>query len=236
MSDAPGRISLQSPFTCYYAFRAPQGGGDAPPLVLGLHGWGMNCESFLRRLGPLADAGCAVAALQAPNQFYLDMASKKVGFHWLTVYEKEQSIRDIQTYIENVLDDLAGRLAYDPARVYVLGFSQGVSIAWRFAVRTARPIAGLVACCADLPPDVAERLPETTPFPALLTHAVDDAVIPRAKLDEAVAVLQAIHWPHDMFTYEGGHEVVPEAAANIAAWLQARAAGTPPEIQEHGLS
>jgi len=222
MSENNNRVALRSPLTCYYAYRAATGAEALPPLVLGLHGWGMNCGGFLRRLEPLAEAGLTVAALQGPHQFYLDMGSKKVGFSWLTAYERDTSIQDLHDLIENTLDDLARRVAYDPERVFVLGFSQGVSIAWRYAVRTRRRLAGIIACCSDLPPDVAAMLPGRTPVPAFLAHAVDDPLIPRDKLEQACAALTAAVWSHDVLEYEGGHELAP-AAGRIAAWVLARA-------------
>jgi len=222
MSENNNRVALRTPLTCYYTYREPAGAGALPPLVVGLHGWGMNCDGFLRRLAPMAEAGLAVAAIQGPHQFYLDMGSKKVGFSWLTAYERDNSVQDLHDLIENALDDLSGRMPYDPDRVFMLGFSQGVSIAWRYAVRTRRRLAGVIACCSDLPPDAAAMLPSRTPVPVFLAHAVDDPLIPRDKLEQASAALTAAAWPHDALEYEGGHELAP-AAGRIAAWIRARA-------------
>ena len=107
-----------------------------------------------------------VVAPQAPSQFYFRYEPKRlVGFSWLTMFEKENSINDFIGNMRLVLDRVPEQHPYNRDRVFVLGFSQGVSMAYRFAVRGGVHPAGVIACCADLPPDVAQVLPDRAAFP-----------------------------------------------------------------------
>ena len=219
MPAGDNRVALRTPLTCYYEYCIPEHATPDAPVLVGLHGFGQNCGSFMRRLLPLAERGIAVAAVQAPHQFYLDLATKKVGFNWLTVYERENTIADVTEYIDAVTDDLLARAGGGTRPVFVLGFSQGVSMAWRYAVRRSARVAGMIACCADFAPDAAAMLPDLKPFPAFLIHGEDDPLIPRAKLDEAAAHLESAGWPHDTLVFEGGHEIESGTAHSIADWI-----------------
>jgi predicted esterase len=206
--------------TAYYAVQAPEGGGDADsPLVLALHGWGQNAKKMIRDLAPLAGHNILVAAPQAPHPFYLDVASGKVGFHWLTRYERDQAVADANALLARLLAVVAEKHAYDSRRVFVLGFSQGCSMAWRFCVSGAIAPAGMIACGADLPPDVAEKLRGHAGFPALLVHGTRDEIVPVEKLHAARESLAELGFAHTVHEFDGGHEIPAAIAEEIAAWI-----------------
>ena len=209
--------------TAYYCVQAAAGGGTTPPRTLiALHGFGQKCKGFMRDFAPLRDRNILVVAPQGPHQFYMQLEPKKVGFNWLTIYEKENSIRDFVAYMDRLLDALDAQ--YGPVRdtVFLLGFSQGVSMAYRFASSGIIAPRGLIACCADLPADVAEKLPGLTPFPVLLAHAEDDPVIPLSKAEDAEAQLKANAFPVERLRYSGGHALPEEVIGRIGDWIEAR--------------
>ena len=220
------RESLRYERTGYFALRAPASGAAGCDIVLlALHGWGQSARWFARRFEPLDDMPILVAAPQGPHQFYLDIGTKKVGFNWLSAYEKQDNIDDANRLFEAVLQEATARMGVASPQVYVLGFSQGSAMAWRFAAYAADRIAGLVACCADLPPDVAEQLPHRPHFRTLLAYGIDDAIIPQEKVDEAQRVLTEIGWQYDVLEFEGGHDLPPDVIREIGQWVS----GTLPE-------
>jgi predicted esterase len=213
----PIRIEL----TAYYAVQRPRPTFECPPaLLIALHGFGQKCKSFLRSFGPLRDRNLLIAAPQGPHQFYLQLEPKTVGFNWLTMYEKENSIRDFVEYMERLIGRLQDVERVEGGRVFVLGFSQGVSMAYRYAVLGHTPVGGLVACCADLPPDVADRLSDIAKFPVLIAHAEDDPVIPLTKADEAERVLRDAAFPIERLNYTGGHVLTPKLINAIGNWIE----------------
>jgi len=209
-------------FTAYYALQLPAGeGGAPPPLILGIHGWGQNCRRFMRDFDGLRKHGIQMLAAQGPHQFYLDLSTKKVGFNWLTVYDRPRAIEDVNHYLARLLEQVLPQAPYDPSRIWILGFSQGVSMAYRFATAGIIEPAGLIACCADLPPDVAEKLGSVPKFPVKLAHGRDDGVFPRAKMEDAHEILAANGFPVESYVYDGGHEITREAVDQFAAWVNA---------------
>lgn len=214
------QLAIES--TAYYCVQAPNDAHTArPKTLIALHGFGQKCKGFIRNFAPLRDRNILVVAPQGPHQFYMQLEPKKVGFNWLTIYEKENSIRDFAGYMNRLLDTLASENEHMRDSIYLLGFSQGVSMAYRFAVSGTVPVRGLVARCADLPVDVSERLGGITRFPVLLAHAEDDPVIPVSKAAEAEAVLHAHNFPVDRLRYTGGHLIPEDVVTRIGDWIEA---------------
>ncbi len=201
----------------YAVYPPPEPTRDAP-LLLALHGWGETCRRFVRPFAPLAGQGWLVAAPQAPHPFYVRMAPKKVGFTWLTQYERDRAIAATNQYLAQLLDALHRNHGYGRRRLFLFGFSQGVSTAYRFAVSGLAPIAGLIACCADLPPDVEPALGTQARFPVLLAHGKDDPLVPPAKAREAAQILQDKEIPHRLFEFQGGHQITTALVEEMAAW------------------
>ena len=219
--DSPGGVeTVRVAATAYFAVQAPETASvTSPCTVVALHGWGQNCRSFLRRLGPFADAGITVVAPQAPHQTYLDLETRKVGFSWLTNYDRHRAVPDLVGLLDTVLAEVSR--SHGPlGSIFLLGFSQGVSVAYRYACQGTHSCAGVIACGGDLPPDVARSLPEQRPFPVLLVHGAEDAIVPVSKADAALEVFQALSWPVEHIRFDGGHEIAPAIAGEIARWIR----------------
>lgn len=214
--------TLRVPMSLDYAWLPPQGTPGA--LVLALHGWGQNAARFTRPFAPLTARGIAVAAAQAPHPFYLDLATKKVGFSWLTAYQRDRAVQDLNDYLAAVIEDVHARLpTANRMPVFLFGFSQGVSIATRFAVSGRIQPAGLVGCCADLPPDAAECLPNIASFPVLLGCSPEDAIVSPDKTREAAAAFKAHGFDTTLLEFEGGHRLPPALMEQVADWVVAHA-------------
>ena len=220
MSKPPKVHPFTIDFTVYYTVQPPADPSDTPPtLILVVHGWGQNARSYMRNFKALQQGNYLVVAPQGPHQFYLDPGIKKVGFNWLSAYEKENSINDINHYFHKLIQHVGEEHPFNPQRIFLLGFSQGVSMASRFAVSGLVQPTGLICCGADLAPDVAEKLPQTTPYPVYLAHGKDDELIPRSKLEEAEAGYKAHGFSYEVDDYDGGHEITPELMHRIQAWI-----------------
>lgn len=223
MSDDLVVHQLTIETTAYYCVQPPGRAWNTPPRTLiALHGFGQKCKGFMRHFAPFRERNILVVAPQGPHQFYMQLEPKKVGFNWLTTYEKENSIRDFVGYMNQLLDRLDAQYGHVRDNVFLLGFSQGVSMAYRFAASGTIVPRGLVACCADLPADVAEKLPTLAKFPVLLAHAEDDPVIPLSKAEEAESQLHAQDFSVERLRYTGGHTLPEDAINAIGDWIEAR--------------
>ncbi len=207
---------MQIRHTVYHAVLAPEGSGPHPALIV-LHGFGQRADEFIKVFEMLPSHGILVAAPQAPHQFYPQFPARQVGFSWLTRYERDQSVADFIGYMRQFVELLRNEHDADLTRLYVLGFSQGVSMAYRFWIHGAAPVRGVVACSSDLPPDVAARLGAAPPAKILLVHGRDDRIVPITKSRDAEATLRTHAIPVELIEFDGGHYVPSQAIERMAA-------------------
>jgi predicted dienelactone hydrolase len=109
------------------------------PIVLLSHGLGGNLRSLAWLATGLVERGAVVIAVNHPNSSFKDMNTSAAFNHWTRV-------QDLETALDNVLQDtsFAGKL--DISRIYAAGFSYGGWTALSMAGVTGRP-EGSVAYC-----------------------------------------------------------------------------------------
>ncbi len=176
---------MQISHTVYYSVQVPEQKGPHPLLIV-LHGFGQVAGQFIKVLKPLARKGILVAAPQGAHQLYTNLKERRVGFSWLTKYERDQSVSDFVAYMEQLYKLLQETCEVDSQRVFMLGFSQGVSMAYRTWAHSSLPVRGVIACGGDLPPDIVEKLEGLPPIQILLVHGRQDANVPPEKTQEAL--------------------------------------------------
>jgi predicted esterase len=206
--------------TGYYALQLPEAGIDADTQTLmALHGWGQNARSFLRKFAALRRHNVLVVAPQAPHQFYLDMETRKVGFGWMTAFDRDRAITNVVAALDVILDKVELEHGATSRRPCVLGFSQGVSIAWRYLIHGKRNVAGVVACGGDLPPDVERALSIRNPVPVLLVHGREDTIVPWAKAQAAESQLREHDFPLETHYFAGAHDLPAHLTEQLPQWI-----------------
>lgn len=208
--------------------RPPRAPSPHPPLVVLLHGIGADERDLL----PLADAldpRLAIASLRAPYEAE-PMGHAWYALDWRTspptprLDEAERSRAALAAFLPEVV----ARLGADPARVFLLGFSQGAVMALAVALTRPDLVRGVVAHSARLLP-LLER-PEGRASPealrrldVLVLHGADDDVIP---VENGRAIREALAPAlGDRITYaehDAGHFVTEASLADVAAWLAVR--------------
>ena len=204
---------MQISHTVYYSVQVPEQKGPHPLLIV-LHGFGQVADQFIKVFEPLGQKGILVAAPQAAHQFYTHLKKGQVGFSWLTRYERDRSVVDFVAYMEQFYKLLQETCEVDSQRVFMLGFSQGVSMAYRTWAHSSLPVRGVIACGGDLPPDIVEQLDALPPIQILLVHGRQDEEVSPEKAQEALKYLRARGLKSELFDFEGGH-VVPSRALPI---------------------
>src|SRR5439155_12630565 len=106
------------------------------------------------------------------------------------------------------------------------GFSQGVAMAYRAALRGARPAATVLAVGGDVPPELDARAER--PWPRVLVVAgTEDTFYTPSRLAADLERLRALGADARSVAFAGGHEwsaVVDEIAGE---WLASEAARAP---------
>jgi len=197
--------------------------GPAPLLVL-LHGYGSNERdlfAFADQIDPRLHIVSARAPLAlpwggfawyhlggAPGRLAPDAASRASGIDAL----------------DKFVAALPGRLGTDPARTFLLGFSQGAILSLGLAWRAPERLAGIIPVSGYLDPELAEGPPPAalTGLPILQLHGTYDDVIPVRAAHLTRDALAPVVRQYRYHEYPVGHTIHPDGLREIHGWLAAR--------------
>ena len=157
-----------------YMVHVPVKLAGQPALVLNFHGGGGNpiAQQKYARMDRLADReGFIVVYPEGTGPIDGKLLTWNAG---TCCGSASRDRVDDVGYVRRLLDDLARRHAYDRARVYATGFSNGAMMSYRLAAELSERIAA-IAPVAGAP--VIERHATGRANPILHIHSVDD---PRA--------------------------------------------------------
>lgn len=214
-----------------------EGGGDGPVIVL-LHGFGAPGDDLvpLWRVIP-APAGTRFVFPEAPLS--LAEAGYAEGRAWWMI-DMERLIQRQRTgqvdeaklraeippgleasreRVVAMLDEVEKTMS--PSRIVLGGFSQGAMLACDVALRTERPLAGLVMLSGTL---IAET--EWSPLMAkrrglqvLQSHGQSDALLPFSAAERLRDELTTAGLDVKWVPFRGGHEIPPNVREELGAFV-----------------
>jgi phospholipase/carboxylesterase len=205
--------------------------GDSPRLaVLWLHGLGADGHDFQPIVPELR--------LRMPVRFVFPHAPVRPvtingGFEmraWYDIFgfdrrakEDAAGIRASAAAVTELVDREIER-GLSSERIVLAGFSQGGAIALHTALRSPRPLAGVLALSTYLPLAAtlaAERSTANARIPLFMAHGSDDNVLPLSLAETSRSVLEGLGYAVDWHTYPMAHSVCMEEVSAIGAWLEA---------------
>lgn len=203
LSPREHRLAVTRSARCF-----TQGGEAASEAWMMLHGYGQLASRFLRAFAPLATPGRLLVAPEGLSRFYLEAGAGKVGASWMTREDRAREIEDYLAY----LDQVRARLI-PPVPLTVLGFSQGVATASRWAV-AATPAPVRLICWGGLLP---EEIPAASLIPMRLTYVVGakEEWAPVPAVEAQAASFRAAGVTVEVVEFEGGHEIRREVVAQL---------------------
>jgi len=174
---------------------------------VGFHGYAQNAETLLESLVAIPGAETwRVASVQGLHPFYSRGSHVVAG--WMTRQDREHAIADNIAYVDAVLDDMAAAFGA-PEKLVFAGFSQGVAMAYRAAMRGARPARAIVVAGGDLPPELADNVGRAWPTVLIATGGRDTYYTPEL-LERDAATLAAQGADVRRVVFDGGHEWAEE--------------------------
>jgi phospholipase/carboxylesterase len=175
------------------------------PLLVFLHGATQSGTGMVRRIGPAADQ--AGVALLAPDSRATTWDAIRGGFD-----------EDV-AFLNRTLDHVFARLAVDPARIAIGGFSDGASYALSLGLANG-----------DLFPRVVANSPGfVIPVPTqgrprfFVSHGTSDQILPIDQCSRVIVPqLRAKGYDVTFREFEGRHEVPAAVADEGLRWVAAR--------------
>ena len=186
-------------------------------ILIGFHGYMENAEIQMARLESIPGSeNWTLVSVMALNRFYRGR-SQDVVAGWMTREDREAAIADNIDYVNRVV--ATTRSADTP--IVFAGFSQGVAMAFRVAVRGKASGDGIISVGGDIPPELLADASLSFP-PTLLARGEGDEWYTDAKLASDTAALTRRGMPPQTLIYKGGHEWTPEVSAAAAHFIETR--------------
>src|SRR5262245_58079922 len=159
----------------------PSAASDTPPLLILLHGYGSN-EHDLFGLAPYLDPRFLILSLRAPYELMQGgYAWFEIGWTADGIVIDGQQAEASRRLIVDLIPAAVATYRADPARVYLLGFSQGAILSAAATLTRPDLVAGAVLMSGRVPDEVRSLIapPEQLDGkPFLVVHGVADTVLP----------------------------------------------------------
>ncbi|HJR58618.1 MAG TPA: dienelactone hydrolase family protein [Vicinamibacterales bacterium] len=176
-------------------------------VIIGFHGYMEHADIQMERLASMPDSDrWTLVSAQGLHRFYRGR-SEEVVASWMTRQDREDMILDNVEYFDRIVASVAA----PETRIVTIGFSQGVAMAFRGAVRGRRRASGIVAVGGDVPPELLAD-PSLTFPPTLITRGTRDEWYTDGKLEADAAALRARGSSVQPLVFDAGHEWTAEVS------------------------
>lgn len=199
----------------------PSSKSETYPTIIALHGRGTNANDLIPLVESLGREDAFIVAPCAPFPFQFGG-----GFAW---YEMGQEWTPHPSTFGKSLDLLKSFLVQvkrgypvDPARLVLLGFSQGTVMCYAAGLLESSSVQGIVALSGYIPlrSGLPLRLNELKELGVFISHGIYDEVIPPKFGLEASELLRNAGANVSYHEYLMGHEVNEEAIMDLARWFK----------------
>lgn len=221
---ADGRTPVEHRVTVERSARVyTLGDAQATDVWVVLHGYGQLAARFIAHFANIAAPERLIVAPEALNRFYFEMprvggppaAERRVGTTWMTREDRDAEIADYVAYLDRMLP----LVAPNARSLTLLGFSQGVATACRWAALGSRPVQRLILWAGPIPPDLDLQL-----LANRLTGVRVDFVIGErdpigvgGELEKQLDALEHAGIQSEITQFEGGHTLDAAVLTQLAS-------------------
>ena len=214
--------TLQARINLYYDLQ-PASSSPAP-LLIALHGYGAFKEQIMREAQLMAPDNFAIASLQGFHQHMKEPRQPggplRFGFGWLTSYRSEESFAVHHQALLDLIQTLTEEGIADPARVFLLGFSQSCALNYRFAFTHPERLRGVIGICGGIPSDwETSGLYRQAPFDVFHLAGTRDEFYSPERVADYERQLSTRARSVKFKSYDAAHEIVPEMRTDVKQWL-----------------
>lgn len=211
----------------YYKLRLPEGKlAGSIPILVALHGYAGDMESMMRVAHDIAGEDMIVASVQGPHQFFYPAVeigdSQKVAFGWQTPYKSEDSLARHHHLIRRIVREAVGGFKGDPARVFLVGFSQACAMNYRLVFTHPGLMRGVIGVCGGLPKDFSDPKFKHVSSAVLHIAATRDQYYPIEKTRDYENALRRLSADVTFHEYEAPHAFPRRSIPFIRKWILER--------------
>jgi phospholipase/carboxylesterase len=215
--------TLAARINLYYDLRP--GTISPAPLLIALHGYGANKRYMMREAQLMAPEQFAIASLQGFHQHMKEPREPggplRFGFGWLTNFRSEESVAVHHRALIDLIEMLSHEGVADPARVFLIGFSQSCALNYRFAFTHPERLRGVVGICGGIPGDwETSSTYRKADIDVLHLAGTRDEFYTPERVRDYERQLKTRARSVTFKSYDAAHEIVPEMRPDVVQWLQ----------------
>ncbi|MBD3277301.1 MAG: hypothetical protein GF388_03290 [Candidatus Aegiribacteria sp.] len=189
-------------------------------LLIGLHGYGANPESFARLWNEFHDRDFIYIVPRAP---YPRFSGATPGYSWMIWSDNEDLSRSTAAgsieYIGEVTR--AALNTYNVSETYLMGFSQGCSFTYTAGLIDPNLYDGLICFAGWLDQDEisADYLEDTVDVRVFIAHGHEDQMVEYSASSNAFEYLSSHGFDVEFVDFQGGHTVDTETLRMAEEWM-----------------
>ena len=219
--------SSRQQINIYYDLYVPDGVLEGRrPLLIALHGYEGSKESMMALALKINSNDLIVASVQGPSAFFVregeSRTSGKIGFGWMMQYKAHDTIDLHHRTLLSVIEAADKAFVIDRHSIFLLAFSQTVSLNYRFAFTHPGMIRGVVAVCGGIPGDWDEDKYQNSDTDVLIIAGETDEFYPIQKTRGFKNAMTRRARSVDFHSFPVGHLFPRESLPLIGEWIQAR--------------
>lgn len=135
---------------------------------------------------------------------------------WPTLDDFQDGVIGLEYFIK-ALPDVYGA---DPARIYLLGFSQGAAAAFALAINHPELVQGIACLVGFVPEDVDAAVQEQVlkDLPVFMAIGREDNRVPLKHAQKSAQILEQMNVNLTVREYDTGHKLNGAGMRDLAAW------------------
>jgi len=171
------------------------------------HGYKQLAKRFIQKFTILDLKTNFIIAPQGLSKFYLEGHFGHVGASWMTKEDRETDIQNQLVYINSVFQKETQNIDFQNVQLNILGFSQGVTTACRWAFYQNIPFDNLILWAGSFPHEITEKqiLKRNAKIMALI-GTKDSFYNPELWQKQLKKIEKYVQKPKTLL-YDGKHEV-----------------------------
>jgi phospholipase/carboxylesterase len=187
------------------------------PLMVFLHGQSSSEEQILRLAPRLSRRNYICIAPRGPHT--TQQHDGRTAYSW---GPDDQDDPLVEEYIFRAIEQTRRSFHVHSERIYLAGFREGASLAYRLGLLYPERFAGVIALNGALPRRGGPllRLPDVRKLRVLIGHGIANSVVPLTMAKQDQRLFYTAGLDVDMHTYPTTHRIHSEMLRDVDRWVQ----------------
>lgn len=209
-----------------YLIRKPANNLAKPPILIMLHGYGSNEQDLFSFAQELPSELLILSARAPLSMGFGSYAWYSINFeadrdNFSNLEEANAALKEIDRFVDGVVD----KYEPDPARIFLMGFSQGTILSLAYALNHPGRIQHVIALSGYVNQKLLKTPLEASAYKDLdvfASHGSVDQVIPVEWARRTPDFLEKLKIEHVYKEYPVGHGVAPQNFFDLLSWIRKR--------------